>query len=300
MDTLMSLRVLDAVADLKSFTAASERLGLSPAMATKHVQHLETRLGARLLNRTSRSVSLTEAGTVYLARMRPLLEGLDEAEAQISHTAIRPAGRLRVSMPVWMANSAFAKLVARFHAQQPEVVLELDLSPRKINLVEDGFDVAIRVTSNLESGLIARKLGEVQFRLVAAPSFLDRHGRPGSLDDLQGAPFLAYTQVAREGRVQVPTPQGIMEIAFRPVLLSGNEALLMHAATEGMGYSFMPHWLVDEALHKGQLEHLLPDLVKPSAPLSAIYPDRSFLPAKVRSFLDFLADSGFPKIQVTG
>ncbi|MBL8791236.1 MAG: LysR family transcriptional regulator [Rhizobiales bacterium] len=296
MDSLLSLRVLDAVAELKSFAAAAHRLGLSPAMATKHVQHVESRIGARLLNRTSRSVSLTEAGSIYLARMRPLLEGLDEAEAQIAQTALRPSGRLRVSVPVWMANPAFAVLVSRYHQRHPDVTLELDLSARMINLVEDGFDLAIRVTSSLEPGLIARRLGDMHFRLVASPAYLDRVGRPRQLSELNGAPFLAYTQVSREGRIGLKTPAGEEEVQFKPVMLSGNESLLMFAAREGMGYSFMPHWLVDEELKAGTLEHVLPDVARPTVPLYAVYPDRSYLPAKVRSFLDYLVEAEFPNL----
>jgi len=171
VDTLVSLRVLDAVAELKSFTAASDRLGLSTAMATKHVQHVEARVGARLLNRTSRSVTLTEAGSIYLARMRPLLEGLAEVEAQLSQMAIKPSGRLRVSMPVWMATPRFAMLAAAFHRQCPDVILEIDPSSRIVNLVEEGFDLAIRVAMTLEPGLIARKLGGIQLvDLVELPA----------------------------------------------------------------------------------------------------------------------------------
>lgn len=297
MDTLVSLRVLDAVAELRSFSAAAERLALSPAMASKHVQHIEARVGARLLNRSSRSVSVTEAGAIYLARLRPLLEGLNEAEAQIGQSAIRPSGRLRVSMPVWMANMSFAVLVAAFHRQHDQVVLDLDFSARAVNLVEEGFDLAIRVTRSLEPGLVARRLGEVHFRLVAAPSFLDRAGRPKALADLVDAPFMAYTEVSREGRVVLPTAEGPFELRFKPILISGNEALLLNATKQGMGYSFMPHWLVDEDLAAGRLEHLLPDLARPSVPLFAVYPDRSYLPAKVRSFLDFLVEVGFPRMR---
>lgn len=295
MDGLLSLRVFAAVAEARSFTAVADRLGLSAAMTSKHIQHIEAEVGARLLNRTSRKVSLTEAGAIYLESVRALIEGLDEAEARISQSSIKPTGRLRLSVPVWMATPRFAKLVAAFHEQSPDVVLELDLSARMINLVEDGFDLAIRVAMSLEPGLIARKLGDIHFRMVAAPSFLEKHGRPSSLADLNGAPFLAYTQVARDGKVKLPTPDGPTEISFKPVMLSGNESLLMFAAREGMGFTFMPHWIVDEELATGRLEHVLPDLAKPSAPLHAVYPDRSFLPAKVRSFLEFLVAAGFPE-----
>jgi DNA-binding transcriptional LysR family regulator len=226
--------------------------------------------------------------------MRPFLEGLDEAEAQISQTAAKPSGRLRVSLPVWIATPAFARLAALFNDRYPDVVLELDFSARQIGLVEEGFDLAIRVAMALEPGLIARKLGDIPFRLIASPAFLDRIGRPSALSDLTHAPFLAYTQVARDGRVRLPVVGGSIELQFRPVLLSSNEAILMSAAIEGMGYSFMPHWLVDEELASGRLEHVLPDLARPIAPLFAVYPDRSFLPAKVRSFLDYLIETGFP------
>ncbi len=295
MDTLRSLQVFAAVAETKSFAQVADRLGLSAAMTSKHVQHIEARVGARLLNRTSRNVSLTEAGAIYLESVRSLIEGLDETEARISQTAVRPSGRLKLSVPVWMATPRFAGLVAAFHEQCPDVVLDLDLSARMMNLVEDGFDLAIRVAMSLEPGLIARRLGDIHFRMVAAPDFLDRHGRPRSLSGLDGAPFLAYSQVTRDGKIKLPSPNGATEIGFKPVMLSGNESLLMFAAREGMGFTFLPHWLVDEDLAAGRLEHVLPDLARPTAPLYAVYPDRSYLPAKVRSFLDFLVGAGFPE-----
>ncbi|WP_126420483.1 LysR family transcriptional regulator [Asticcacaulis excentricus] len=288
MDTLVSVHVFAAVAETRSFTAAANRLGLSTAMTSKHIKHLEVKIGARLLNRTSRKVSLTEAGTIYLESVQSLIEGLEEAEARISQTSIKPSGRLKLSVPVWMATPQFAHLIRMFHDQCPEVVLELDLSARMVNLVEEGFDLAIRAATSFEPGLIGRKLGDVSFKLVAAPAFLEKHGRPQTLADLNGAPYLAYTQVARDGKVRLPTSTGTTEIAFRPVLLSGNESLLMFAACEGLGFSLMPAWLVDEQVHSGNLEHVLPDLARPVAPLYVVYPDRSYLPAKVRYFLDFL------------
>lgn len=299
MDSLLSLRVLDAVAELRSFTAAAERLSLSPAMASKHVQHVEAQVGARLLNRTSRSVSLTEAGALYLARVRPLLEGLAEAEAEVSQTAVRPRGRLRVSLPVWMANPTFAALVARFHQRHEEVVLDLDFSAPLVNLVEEGFDLAIRVTMSPEPGLIARRLGEVNFSLVAAPGFLRRAGLPRTLADLAGAPLMTYSQLNRDGRIPLPTEAGPVEVQFRPVVISDNEMLLLHAVREGLGYSVLPDWLVEPEIAEGHLVPVLPGLARATVPLFAVYPDRSYLPAKVRSFLDFLVEIGFPRVRGT-
>lgn len=291
MDTLLSLRVLVAVAEYKSFVFVSERLGLSPAMTSKHIQHIEARVGARLLNRNSRNVSLTEAGERYLATVRPLLEGLGEAEAQLSETTLAPRGKLKVSMPVWMATPFFARIVAAYHAENPHVVLDLDLSGQKINLVEDGFDLALRAAPTLDEGLIARELTQVDFPLVASPAFLDQFGRPHTIGDLSGAPFLVYSQVSANGRIRFGEGTEAFDIRFSPVLHTGNETLIHLLAREGMGFAFLPHWLAADDMNKGLLEAVLPDSHWPKVPLNAIYPDRNYLPAKVRSFLDFLASA---------
>jgi len=292
MDTLTSLNVFAAVADLRSFAAAAERFGLSPAMTSKHVQHLEKRAGARLLNRTSRSVSLTEAGALYLERVRSLLDGLEEVEARIGSATIAPHGVLKVSLPVWMANVRFARMIAAFHARYPNVIVDLDLEGRIVNLVEEGFDLALRGTSTLDEGLIARKLGDAPFHLVAAPALLDRLGRPERLEDLDGFPLLAYSPVIGDGRIRIGEGAGAHEVRFSPVLKSGNETMLLLAAKEGMGLAFMPKPMIEDELSEGVLERVLPEMISFAAPIFAVYPNRSYLPAKVRAFLDFLVESG--------
>ncbi|MEP3199596.1 MAG: LysR family transcriptional regulator [Lentilitoribacter sp.] len=288
MDTLLSLRVLLAVTDHKSFTAAAKQLNLSPAMASKHVQHIETRVGARLLNRNSRNVSLTEAGAQYLSSARPLLEGLEEAENQLSHDRIVPRGTLKISMPVWMANPHFASLLAQYQLKNPHVKFDIDLSGRKINLVEEGYDLALRVAMDLDEGLIARKLTEITFHLVASPAFLDKTFRPTSTDDLTNAPILAYSHVAPDGHIQFGDDKGL-DVKFEPVLISDNEHLLHLSALSGMGYSMLPNWITRDDLASKRLELILPEIKWPKLHINAIYADRSYLPAKVRSFLDFLA-----------
>jgi DNA-binding transcriptional LysR family regulator len=296
MDTLLSLRVFAAVAEYKSFAAVADRMNLSPAMTSKHVQHVEGRVGARLLNRNSRNVSLTEAGARYLMTVRPLLEGLEEADAQVSETTLAATGTLKVSMPVWMANPTFARIISAYHVQNPNVVLDLDLSGRKINLVEEGVDLALRVTETLDEGFIARKLTMVEFPLVAAPAFLETLGRPKTTDDLNGAPFLIYDAMAASGRIRYGKGENAIDIKSKLVLQTGNETLIHLGACQGMGFAFLPHWLATDDLESGRLETVLPEMGYPRVPLTAIYPDRSFLPAKVRSFLDFLAGpDGFGK-----
>lgn len=289
MDSLLSLRVFAAVAEAKSFAAVAERMGLSAAMTSKHVQHIEAEVGARLLNRTSRRVSLTEAGAIYLAAVRPLIEGLDEAGAQLAQSTIEPRGTLKISLPVWLAEPGFVRALAAYHARYPDVTFDLDLSGRHVNLVEDGYDLALRVSPVLDEGLIARRLASVTFYILAAPSLLDRIGRPKTIADLNGAPFLAYSPVSTGGRVRLGLGPNAPEVRMTPVLQSANETLLFQAALEGMGIAIMPHLLARAPLQAGRLERLLSDFPAPTVGLSAIYPDRSYLPAKTRSFLDFLA-----------
>lgn len=289
MDSLLSLRVFAAVAEAKSFAAVADRMDISAAMTSKHVQHIEAEVGARLLNRTSRNVSLTEAGAVYLAAVRPLLEGLDEAGAQLAQSTIDPRGTLKVSLPVWLAEPGFVRVLAAYRVRYPEVAFDLDLSGRAVNLVEDGYDLALRVSPALDDGLIARRLVDITFRIVAAPALLDRIGRPEGVADLNGMPFLAYSPVSTGGRVRLGLGPNAPEVRMTPVMQSANETLLFQAALEGMGVAIMPHPVCRDHLAKGRLERLLPDFPAPRVPLSAIYPDRSYLPAKTRSFLDFLA-----------
>ena len=289
MDTRLSLRVFAAVAETRSFAAVAERMEISAAMTSKHVQHIEAAVGARLLNRTSRRVSLTEAGAIYLASVRPLLEGLDEAGARLAQSAIEPRGVLKISLPVWLAEPDFVRVLAAYRARYPEVTLDLDLSGRAVNMVEEGYDLALRVSPTLDEGLIARRLADITFRIVAAPALLNRIGRPGKIADLHGAPFLAYSPISTGGRVRMGLGPNAPEVRMAPVMQSANETVLFQAALEGMGIAIMPHPVCRSHLAEGRLEQVLPDLPAPTVPLSAIYPDRSYLPAKTRSFLDFLA-----------
>ncbi|MGJ4951606.1 LysR family transcriptional regulator [Bradyrhizobium sp. HKCCYLS20291] len=288
MDTLVSIRVFCQVTELKSFVAAADRLNMSPAMASKHVMQLEQRLSTRLLNRTSRRVGLTEAGQVYFDQVRPMLDQLDEAEAVVSRATVIPRGTLKVSAPVWFANPLFAGMLAAYRARHPDVVLDLDLSGRLVNLVEEGFDLALRVSAAPGDGLIARPLPPILMQLVAAPSYLAAAGRPKAVTDLNGHAMLKYALYPLRS-VIVPTPDGEVAISFNEVLISGNETLLHHAAVAGMGMAVLPRWLMADDLAAGRLETVLPEAMTIRAPLLAVYPSRKYLSAKVRTFIDFIA-----------
>src|SRR3569833_1807591 len=180
MDTMTSLRVFCSVAELNSFSAAAKRLDLSPAMASKHIIHLESRLGIRLVNRTSRRVSLTEPGLLYFNQVKLSLDGLDEIEMALSNVAIMPRGTIRLSAPVRVASTLFAQLLSEYHKRYPDVAFDMDLSGRIVNLVDEGFDLALRATSTerLDPGLIALPLAQIDFERRAAPGGRARAGAP--------------------------------------------------------------------------------------------------------------------------
>ncbi|MBS1166298.1 MAG: LysR family transcriptional regulator protein [Proteobacteria bacterium] len=293
MDTLTSLRVFCAVAELKSFTAAADRLGVSPAMASKHVSQLESRLGSRLLNRTSRRVSLTEAGTLYFAQTRQMLESLDEVEAAIGNATLAPRGILKLSAPVWIASTFFVDRMADYNRRYPDVCLDLDLSGRIVNLVDEGFDLALRATQpdRLDPGLIARPIMDIDFRLMASPDYLKRTGRPLEIDDLNGHAMLRFSGINPGDSLMLRGPDGPRKVALRVVMLSENETVLHLSALAGMGMVFLPTWMAAADIAAGRLELIMPDTVNLSVTLYAVYPSRKYLSAKVRTFVDFMTES---------
>jgi len=288
MDSLVSMRVFCLVAELKSFASAAQRLRISPAMASKHVMQLEQRLGTRLLNRTSRRVSLSESGALYFEQARQMLDSLDEVEAAVSHATVVPRGTLRLTAPVWMANATFAGVLADYQVRYPEVRLDVDLSGRLVNLVEEGFDLALRATAAPDEALIARPITKVSFYMVAAPVYLKRAGRPTRLADIAGQALLHYALYPGES-FSFTGEHGTETVKLNPVLRSANETLLHLAALEGMGLAFLPKWLVSEDIASGRLEHVMPGQIIFEGKLFAVYPSRKYLSAKVRTFIDFVA-----------
>lgn len=285
----MSMRVFCMVAELKSFTAAATRLGLSTAMASKHVMHLENRLGSRLLNRTSRHVNLTEAGTLYFLQTKQMLDGLDEVEAAVSNVTVKPRGTLKLSAPVWIANTFIADGLAAYHQRYPDVVLDMDFSGRIVNLVDEGFDLALRATAaeDLDPGLVARPLTEVAFQLVGSAAYLSRTGRPQRIAELNGHSLLLYSGTSWDGSIHINESTGQETVKLRTVLRTENETMLHLAALEGMGLAFLPTWMTQTDIAEGGLEAIFPEALGFDTTLYAVYPSRKYLSAKVRTFIDF-------------
>ena len=288
MDRLFGIRVFCTVVELKSFAAAADRLDISATMTSKHVIGLERRLGTRLLNRTSRHLSLTEAGSAYFEHARRMLEDLEGIEAVVSNAAVIPQGLLRVTGPVWLGTPAFVSVLADYRSRYPEVRLDVDLSGRIVNLVEEGFDLALRVSATLAQSLIARAVGPVQFQLVASPEYLSKAGRPLQLADLAEHAILSYSLSAIANGLQVRGPQGPETVKVVPTLQSNSETLLHLAALQGMGLVFLPQLMTRVDIEKKRLEVVLPDYHLGNAQLCGVYQSRSYLSSKVRTFLDFI------------
>jgi DNA-binding transcriptional LysR family regulator len=289
VDQLVGIKVFCTVVELKSFTAAAERLDISPTMTSKHVMQLERRLGTRLLNRTSRHLSLTEAGSAYFEHSRRMLEDLEGVEALVSNAAVIPRGVLRMTGPVWLGTPAFVSLLADYRSLYPEVRLEVDLSGRMVNLVDEGFDLALRVSANLSPSLIARPIAPVRFQLVASPDYLKRAGRPRIAAQLSEFATMSYTLAAFTNTLHVRGPNGAETIKITPILQSNSETLLHHAALAGMGLVFLPQLMIRDDVFSGRLEVLLPDYELGTAELCGVYQSRSYLSSKVRTFLDFVS-----------
>jgi DNA-binding transcriptional LysR family regulator len=290
MDTLLSIRIFCEVAELKSFTSAAQKMNLSLAMVSKHVLNLEKRLSTRLLNRSSRHVSLTEAGDFYLKQALVSLEGLDEAEVKLGDVASRATGTLRVSAPVWAASAPFVSMIKEFRTRFPDVRVDLDLSARVVNLVEEGFDVALRATTTLDGDIIARPVVEIPFYLVCSPDFLGIEPLPVDLKDVTGREFLAYTPILVDNTIPLRSRAKWERVRVEPVLQSRNETVLHLAAQQGMGFALLPEWLVRQDIANGRLVRALPDY-EASVQLFAVYPSRKHLSAKVRAFIDFMVQA---------
>ena len=293
MDTLLSMRVFRAVVELESFVRAAVRLELSAAMASKHVAHLERHLGARLLNRSSRHLSLTETGRVYFDQCRDVLDTLDQAEATVGRTAVAPRGVLKLSAPVWFANPIFTRALVAYRLQFPDVTFDIDLSGRTVNLVEDGFDLALRVSHAPAPTLIARVVGPVAFQLVAAPAYLARAAPLLRPADLAAHATITYALMAAGGELVFDGPSGQEKVQLQPVLTTNNETLMHDAARAGMGIALLPGWQTEDDLAAGRLRRVLDGYRSlPALTLYAVYTSRRYLSPKVRSFVDFIAQPG--------
>ncbi|WP_322068235.1 LysR family transcriptional regulator [Paraburkholderia bannensis] len=290
MDTLVSMKVFRQVVEAGSFVAAAERMNMSAAMASKHVMHLEQQLGARLLNRTTRRVAPTEAGREYYERVAQALTELDEAGQIVGAASVVPQGRLRVSSLTAFGLRHVMGAVADYAADFPQVTVDITLSDRVVELIDEGFDVAIRASpSGLKSSsLIARPLATAHIVLCAAPEYLRRHGVPKSVADLAKHKFVHYAG-ASAAELAPFSEAGARPKPGGNLIVNHLEALRV-VVLQGGGLSMLGTEVIGDDIADGRLVPLLVDALPPrELPIYAVYASRRHLSAKVRSFVDFLA-----------
>ncbi|QWG12785.1 LysR family transcriptional regulator [Bradyrhizobium sediminis] len=290
MDRIDAMQAFVAVADLRGFAPAARRLGLSPSGVTRLIAALEDRLGARLLQRTTRSVTLTDVGARYLERARRILGDVEEAESAVEGELTRPGGRLVVSAPVGFGRLHVSPVMSAYLLRYPEVSGELRLSDRIVNLVEDGVDLAVRIGHLADSSLVARHVGEMRRIVVASPGYLRARGEPttpaaiASHDTVQfggtgASPDWRFVEQGEEIRVAC-TPRFTTNSA---------DAAIQHAE-QGGGLTRVLAYQAAESLRAGRLKIVLAEFEQPLLPIHIVYPTSRLLSAKVRSFIDTVTE----------
>lgn len=280
-----------AVMETGSFTAAAERLGTSSGQASKLVSRLESELGARLLSRTTRAVSPTEVGQAYFDRLRPLLDEFDNLDAAIRDTSRTPRGRLRLTAPLTFGTVEIAPALNLFASRFPEIELDVSFSDRVVNLVDEGFDLAVRVGHPTDSSMIARKLCDVRIVVIGSPAYLEKHGEPETPAELSRFDCIIDTNFRDPGRWPFRDAGGApasVHVGGR-IRYSNAEACLK-AAEAGLGLACVPSFIAGEAVRTGRMLRVLRAFETAPYAVHALYPHSRHLAAKVRVLVDFLAE----------
>ena len=291
MDRFQEMRVFAAVVEAGSFVGASDAMAMSKPAVSRYVRDLEARLGVRLLQRTTRKLSLTDEGSAFYARSKDVLADVEEAEAEITSRRGEASGLLKVNVPVSFGILHLAPLWAEFMARHPKVTLEITLSDRLADLVEEGFDVAVRIARLPNSSLISRKIAATRMVVCASPTYLEKHGTPDLPADLADHAVLAYSLFSSGDQWEFEGPRGKVTVKVTPCMHSNSGDTCRAAALRHQGIILQPSFLVGDDLKSGALVQLLPDYLSIALGVYAVYPTRKHLPPKVRLLIDYLIES---------
>ena len=296
MDRLAAVEAFVRVAEAQSFSGAAARIGSSKSAVSRLVSALEADLGVRLFHRTTRSLSLTEAGRGYFERTSRILADLQEADLAVSQLQAAPRGLLRVSAPMSFGFLHLAPALPEFFREHPEVSADVTMSDRFVDLIDEGFDIAVRIGVLEDSALIARRLAPIRLAICASPAYLAAHGTPLVPDDLKSHECLTNSNMASSREWRLRSPDGhplTIEVSGR--LSCNNGDALRVSAVEGMGVIIMPTFIIGADVKAGRLVRVLQDFVPADIALYAVYPPTRHLSPKVRAFVDFLAARFGPK-----
>ncbi|WP_417517483.1 LysR substrate-binding domain-containing protein [Marinobacter sp.] len=288
MDRINAMRAFVTVVSEGAFTRAAERLDMSPQLVSKYVSQLEQHLGVRLLNRTTRQIHLTEAGTSYHQRAQQVLHDIDDMESQIGDLQSEARGLLRISAPVSFAIRHMAPLLSEFQKAHPGVGIDLQLNDRKVDVVEEGFDVVLRIGHLKSSSLIAKRIAPIRMVVCASPDYLRENGTPEHLEDLQGHRYLRYSYIELDS--SQPLHRWLQNNGQNDSngMTSNNGDVLVEAAAAGAGIALQPTFIAGSAIKEGKLQVILQEFEPEPMGLYAVYAHRQLLASKVRSFVDFI------------
>ncbi|BAN98749.1 lysR family transcriptional regulator [Plautia stali symbiont] len=291
MDRLDCDRMFVAVLEVGSFAGAAARLGTSSGQASKLVSRLEQQLGVQLFKRSTRALSPTEIGRAYYERVKTLLETFDALDATVQENARSPTGRLKISAPGTFGTAVLASVLVAFARHYPLIELDVNFSDRAVNIVDEGFDMAISIGKLDDSSLIARRLGEVPIRLAAAPGYLLQHGTPQHWRDLATHQCISDTNFRDPWHWPFVTPFGdSVSMPIRGRLCFSNTEACLQAALAGLGIARLPGFIAAPALQRGEIVTLLEDFAPPAMGLFALYPPARHLAQKTHLLIDFLAE----------
>ncbi|UYA61872.1 Transcriptional regulator, LysR family [Pectobacterium sp. F1-1] len=294
MDSLNGFVVFIQVAETRSFVAAGRLLGVSASAVGKSVARLEEKLGVRLFHRSTRSITLTAEGSLFLARSRRILAEIEAAELELSQTRVVPRGRLRVSLP--LVSSLVLPVLGEFMREYPEIELDLDFTDRMVDVIEEGFDAVVRTGDPVDSRLTARKLGTFRFMVVAAPDYLIRHGTPQKPADLMQHTCLHY-RFPNSGKLEpwaLRLPPGEPELPLPTSIVCNNIETRLCFALQGLGIAYLPDFSIHKLLASGHLQPILTDYVERNGVFHVLWPASKHPSPKVRALVDFLCARVFP------
>lgn len=289
MDRFLEIQTFNAVVDAGSFVKAADALGMSKAAVSRYVVDLETRLGVRLLHRTTRRLSLTDEGQVFYARTKEVLVELGAAEDEITSRSDAVSGLLRVNAPFTFGVLHLAPLWGEFRARYPKVQLDVTLADRLVDLVEEGYDVAIRIATLENSSLVSRRLATTRMILCASPRYLAHHGTPRHPAELAQHEIISYSYWATKDEWKFDGPQGPVRVKTTPCIHTNNGDTCRAAALAHQGVILQPTFLVGNDLSNGSLVELMPEYRSIELGIYAVYPTRKHVSAKVRALIEFLA-----------
>ncbi|WP_300544399.1 LysR family transcriptional regulator [Maricaulis sp.] len=290
MDRIDALRLFCSVAELGSFTKAAEREAMTPGAASKQITALEQRLQARLFDRTTRSVRLTDAGTALLERVRPWLDEYDALEEGVADTRSDPAGLLRVTAPVDFGARRLMPVVADFMNQWPKIEVRLSLADRMVDLVNEGIDVGVRIGNLPDSALIARRLAPACLVTVASPDYIARHGAPRHPDDLARHDVIVDRNKPAPQILKFERDGEEAEVRVSGRLTLNGAVAAVSAAASGLGIACSPRWAAQVALDDGCVTEVMPDWAPEHRFLWAVFPSNRYMTHRVRAFVDYLAE----------